>query len=334
MKVTLKDIAERVGVSVNTVSLALRDMPSVKPETRMRILQQAEQMGYQGAKNKNPLRNIGLISTGERLRDAYFYMSFHQQIMSAVHEHNYDLMVFKGQNCDIEVEDLRRKFEANAIAGVIVLGDMEERIVAKVAQCGIPLVATGTRYDTLSVCTVIEDNTQGANQAIGYLRDRGYRSVGFIGQPLHSTGFQERYQGYVGALLRFGLPFDREQSILDLDIDNVYSYKHILQALTVMKKRPEAFLCANDNLALIALKAIGACGLRVPEDIALVGFDNSALGKMVSPSLTTVDVHCAVQAEMCVKRLMQTINTGENGVERIVLPVTLVQGESVRDLRD
>ena len=76
MKVTMKDIAERTGVSVNTVSLALRDISSVKKETRELIRQTAAEMGYVFQKTKNEVRNIGLISTGERLQDSYFYMSF------------------------------------------------------------------------------------------------------------------------------------------------------------------------------------------------------------------------------------------------------------------
>lgn len=332
MKVTLKDIALRAGVSVNTVSLALRDMPSVKQETRETILHIAEELGYLEQKGKTELHNIALISTGERLRDSYFYMSFHQYILSAAHEHHYNMMVFKGSSCDLPPEELRRKLEANSVAGIIILGDMDERIVANVAACGIPVVATGTRYHDLSVCTVIEDNLEGAYLAVRHLYERGYRRIGFLGQPRYSTGFLERYEGYVGAMGVFGLPVRPEHLIIDLNPENVYSYKRIHQAISEMSDMPEAFMCNNDNLAMIAAKALYARGLSVPGDVALLGFDNSMIGKMAMPAITSVDVCCQAQAARCVKILVDMIQGDEPETARVVMPVRLTEGESVSQL--
>lgn len=333
MRVTLKDIAQRSGVSVNTVSLALRNMPSVKQETRENILQIAEELGYFGQKGKTEMRNIGLVSTGERLRDSYFYMSFHQYILSTAHEYNYNLMVFNGASCDVDPEDLRHKFESNSIAGVIILGDMEERIAAKVAQCGVPVIATGTRYEELQVCTIIEDNLKGGWMAVKHLVERGYRKIGFLGNPNHSTGFMERYQGYLGAMTQFGLPIDPEHVIVGMDRNQVYDYDQIFAALARCEDKPEALICTNDNMAMIGMKALLAQGFSVPDDVALVGFDNTVIGKMAIPSITSVDVHCAAQAEACVKKLISFIQSGETSAERVVLPVTLAEGESVGDLR-
>lgn len=332
MKVTLKDIAQRAGVSVNTVSLALRDMPSVKQETRETILRIAEELGYYDQKSRTELHNIGLISTGERLRDSYFYMSFHQYILNIAHDYNYNMMVFKGANCDVDPDELRRKFEYNSIAGVIILGDMEERIVANVSACGIPVVATGTRYHDLSVCTVIEDNLEGAYQAVRYLFERGYRRIGFIGPPQYSTGYMERYQGYMGAIQAFGLNSDPESLILDLDMENVYSFDNLQRALLSKKRLPEAFICANDNLAMVAAKALHEQGLSVPGDVALVGFDNSMIGKMAMPSITSVDVRCEQQAEVCVRQLVSFIQGSEPQPDRILVETTLAEGESVGTL--
>lgn len=333
MKVTMKDIAERSGVSVNTVSLALRNMPNVKRETRETILRIADELGYMGQKVKTEMHNIGMVSTGERLRDSYFYMSFHQYILNTAHDFGYNLMVFKGSTCDVDPEELRRKFETNSIAGIIILGDMEERIAAKVAQCGIPVVATGTRYKSLEVCTIIEDNFQGNSLAVEHLYERGYRRIGFLGNPLHSTGFMERYEGFIGAMTLLGLPIAQEDMVTEVDAADVYNYDQLLSALRSRPSLPEAFVCTNDNMAMIATKALLALGLSVPRDVALVGFDNTAMGKMAIPSITSVDVRCAAQAEMCVRKLISFIDSGTVDKERILLPVTLAAGESVGDLR-
>ncbi len=334
MRVTLKDIARRSGVSVNTVSLALRDMPGVRQQTKDNILRIAEEIGYFGQKGKLEMRNIGLVSTGERLRDSYFYMSFHQHILNTVHEYNYNLMVFKGATCDIAQEELRWKFESNSIAGIIILGDMEERIAAKVAQCGIPIIATGTRYDALDMCVVIEDNLKGGHMAVEYLWNKGYRKLGFVGNPKHSTGFMERFQGYVGSMMSFGLPVDPEYLVIGMDQVQVYDYNCILASLKRCKSLPEAFICTNDNMAMLTARALLSMGYSVPGDIALIGFDNTVMGKMAIPSITSVDVHCAVQAEVCVKKLISMIQGGESCNERILLPVSIAEGESVRSLID
>lgn len=328
MKVTMKDIAEKTGVSINTVSLALRNISSVKKETRELIWQTALQMGYLEQKNKPEIRNIGLISTGERLQDSYFYMSFYQNILSKVHDHGYNMMVFKGDNCDTQPETLKDLFETNFISGLIVLGDMEERIVAKIAATNLPLIAIGTRYHDLKVPTVIEDNLEGSFKAVKYLTEKGWRDIGFIGNPLHSTGFMERYEGYMGVMYHFGLSPKSEWLVTDLDQTHVYDYKRLRSKLGEIKEFPEAFICTNDNLAVLAAKILAEFGLSVPKDIALLGFDNSIIGKMSTPSITSIDVQCALQADTSVRVLISYIESGIMEPCRLILPVTLTCKES------
>jgi len=333
MKVTLKEIAQRAGVSVNTVSLALRNMPSVKQDTKDLIFKLADEMGYFEQKGKVETQNIGLISTGERLRDSYFYMSFYQHILSKSHDSGFNMMVFQGTACNVDPEELKKRFDANAVVGVIILGDMDERIVAKVAGSNIPLVATGARYHDLKVTTIIEDNLEGCYQGIRYFYKRGYRRIGFIGNPCHSTGFMERYQGFTGAMQKFQLPILPEDLIINMDSRQVYDHEYIYKALSKMESIPEAFLCANDNLAMITAKVLHNMGKIIPEDIALMGFDNSAIGKMAIPSITSIDVQCALQAELCVKKLIDIIQKGHSEPQRILLPITLAEGESVQNLK-
>lgn len=329
MKVTLKDIAQRAGVSVNTVSLALRDMPSVKKGTRESIFKMAEEMGYFDQKGHMETQNICLISTGQRLRDSYFYMSFQQHILSRVHDYNYNMLVYKSTSCDCSQSELQRNFEANSVSGIIILGDMEERIVEKIALCKIPVVAMSTSYRDAPVCTICEDNLAGAYQAVSYLYHRGYREIGFVGSPRHSTGFMERYQGFVGALAEFELYHNPEKQVTTMCKDDVYDYDYLEKALRRMKKLPQAFVCANDNMAMITTKVLYAMELKIPMDVALIGFDNSGVGKMAIPTLTTIDVRCSLQAEIGVRKLVEFIRSETYEPIRLILPIKLVEGNSV-----
>lgn len=332
MKVTMKAIADAVGVSVNTVSLALRNMPGVKAETRDKIFEAAKELGYISPKDGAGVRNICLVSTAERLRDSYFFMSFYQIILGQVQQYGYNMLIFHSNNIH-STEAFKRNLQANSVSGIIVLGDMEEEVVSRVAACDIPMIVIGARYHNVEVPTFIEDNLEGAFLAVGHLYHQGYRSIGFIGNPAYSTAFMERYEGFVGAKLHYGLPAQDPQSLLEIDPVNRYDFHYMAGQLAHIPEMPKAFICANDNLAITAAKALHSMDIHIPDDVALIGFDSSESGRMFIPSITSVDVRCAAQAEASVRKLMEFIDMGKTDAMRYVLPVRLVEGDSVATIR-
>lgn len=331
MKVTMKSIADVVGVSVNTVSLALRGMPGVKVETRNKIFETAKQLGYIGPKAVTEAKNVCIVSTAERLRDSYFFMNFYQIILEKVQKYGYNMLVFHSNNIT-STEAFTRNLKANSVSGIIMLGDMDEASVEMVASSGIPVIGIGSRYYKVAAPIFIEDNLGGAHQAVEYLYEHGYRSIGYIGRPTYSTAFMERYEGFLGAMHRFGLQNSDAQNIMDIIDDGRYDANLMEKNMKKLKALPEAFVCANDNLALTAAKALDHMGIRIPDDIALIGFDNSASGKMYNPSITSVDVCCEAQAEASVRKLMSYIEHDTPDVKRYLIPVVLVEGDSVRQL--
>ncbi|MDO5547812.1 MAG: LacI family DNA-binding transcriptional regulator [Eubacteriales bacterium] len=329
MRVTLKSIAEQAGVSINTVSLALRNMPNVKKETREEIFQIATELGYFNRSSRNEPQNICLISTGERLQDSYFYMNFYQKVLSVASQYHYTTIIYQISSCDIDPAELRHNFEMNSIGGAIILGDSEERIVKKILQCGIPVIGLSTRYFDAPVCSFVEDNLSGINLAVSHLKERGFTEIGFIGNPSHSTGFLDRYAGFIAAMHKNDLIIHDEYLLFDLNEGDEYVMTNLADQLAAMPKMPQAFVCANDNIAIIALKALVTIGLSVPDDVSLIGFDSSVMGKMVNPSITSIDVQCDQQTSACLKKLTEFIRTNSYSIECHRLPVKLVEGESV-----
>lgn len=331
MKVTLKQIAEQAGVSINTVSLALRDMPNVNADTRARICRVAGDLGYFTQKSRRePAQNLCLISTGAHLNDSYFYMSFHQLILGLAFERGYHMMVFDNEYWGGSPRELRRHLAGSAISGILILGDMDETLAANVVSCGLPVVAVGSRYHSLRVCTVIEDNLEAAYLAVRHLHARGCRRLGFIGDPLYSTAFLERYQGFRSALLQFGLDCAPAHLLLSARADDEDVSLTLGRSLRDAESLPDAFFCANDYLGIGAAKALHGLGLSVPDDISLLGVDNNPLGKMAIPSLTSVDVHCRLQAELSVSRLISFVRGADYEPLRILVPTALSDGASVR----
>ncbi|WP_087066308.1 LacI family DNA-binding transcriptional regulator [Intestinibacillus massiliensis] len=328
MKITMKTIAERAGVSVNTVSQALRNMPTVKSETRETVLRIANELGYLETRTRHDSRNIALVSTVENLQDSYFYMSFQQRILQNIQAHGCSMTVYSSTHCERNPKVFWQTLSEAGVGGIVLLGDMDPRVPQTAAACGLPVVAIGTLYAHEGVCSVIEDNLTGAGLAVRHLYERGYRRIGYVGHTPHSIAFMERYLGYVGEMMRLGLPCPADWSITYTPVE--YDSDALSAPLSEMGRIPEAFVCANDNTAIVLAKALSARGLTIPNDVALVGFDNSLFGKMSNPSLATVDVHCALQAETGIQMLMRAIETRELlPARRIALPCSLVEGDSV-----
>ncbi len=329
MRVTLKQIAELANVSINTVSIALRNMSGISDATRKQIHEIAAELGYfEQNKPTVALRNLCLISPGARLQDSYFFMTFYQTILRKAQEHGYTMMVLDSESLRTETDGLLQMFKKNAICGLILLGDMEQTVVQRIVACQLPVVLVGTRYQMSNVCTIIEDNFLAMSQAIACLTDSGYRKIGFIGNPFHSTAFGERYQSFMHIMRQKALPVLEEHLFIHMDKDVTDDYAYIRRAFQDCAALPEAFVCANDHLGILLMKVLHTAGISVPQDIALVGIDNSGLGKMSIPTMTSVDVHCAQQAECSVRKLISFVHGAEYEPLRFLVPTTLVQGAS------
>lgn len=334
MRIKLKDIAENTGVSVNTVSLALRNMPGVKPETKQHILRFAEDMGYFTQKEEFDRKNICLIISSENLKDSYFYTGFQQVIIKNTLEYNYNTIVYNSDSCNMPLNELKQIFAINSVNGIIILGDMNESIVEHISKCDLPIIVIGARYHHLKIPTIIEDNIQGAFMAVEYLVNHGHHSISYIGWPNESAGHSERFMGYIGAMEYFGLSRGDSQCITSITHEDIYDYFTVAKHLKNMDHLPQAFLCGNDFIAMAVIKALQYIGLSVPDDISLIGFDNSEHGKMANPTLTSVDVMKSIQAKAAVRLLMLSIkNNTDVHSDRILMPMELVEGDSVKKSR-
>lgn len=336
MKVTLKQIAEKTGVSINTVSLALRGMSNISDETRERVVRAARELGYhKQLKTPAGRRNLCLVSTGMHLQDSYFYMEFYQLFLNYASAHGYTMLAMEAEYFQNDPAEIRGRLEKSSIGGILSLGDMKEEMFANLYQSGLPVVAVGARYYQNPVCTFIEDNQLAAHQAVHFLIEHGYKRIGFAGSPLHSIAFSERYFAFRQACYTAGLSSREDDEWLDLMPDRgvAENEKRILARLDSGKPLPEAFFCAHDLLAITMMKAFRQRGIRVPQDIALIGVDYNPMGQIMEPRLTSVDVCCRAQAEAAVRKLIAFIESGTYSAARILLPTVLRVGATVQDRR-
>ncbi|WP_311198858.1 LacI family DNA-binding transcriptional regulator [Paenibacillus hexagrammi] len=289
MSVTIKDIARLVGVSHTTVSRALNDSPLINEETKERIRTMAQQMGYSPNFSAKSLvldrsYNVGLFFTtlSQGTSASFFYEAI-RGVNSVIQDRYY--LVVKGIDDYNNFQMItRRNFD-----GIIVVSQSEDdqKFIHHAAEKGIPLVVLNRPVDAAAgVVNVLSDEEQGAFQAASYLVEQGHSRIALIEGRAGFKSAQNRKEGFERAMRQHGVadsPDYRYPGKYDLE-----SGRMAMQQFLALEVRPTAVFCCNDQMALGAMKAAAEAGLRVPEDISILGFDDAEFAAYVTPALTTV----------------------------------------------
>ena len=244
MKVTLKQIAERTGVSINTVSMVLRGMSGISAPTRERVRRAAEEMGYRRQlKPAATKQSLCLVSAERHRRDSYSYTEFNRIFMSYAAAHEFSVVTAEAEQFRDDPEGAQRRIEEAGVGGILTLGDIDETLFSRLRRCGLPIVSVGARYYREPVCTFTEDNEMAAHQVVHALMERGFTRIGFAGSPLFSAAFSERYFGFRQSCYRAGLAVQEGDEWLDLlpGIDSEETENSILRHLEQNKSLPGCF---------------------------------------------------------------------------------------------
>lgn len=333
MAVTLKDIARRLGVSVTTVSRALGGYDDVAEETRQRILQATQEMGYRPhtiaqSLQRKRTNTVGFIipTAAPRVSDPFF-----TEILTGIGdeaaEHEFDLLVFTGAPGAQEQEAYERMVGSRRVDGLLVVRTRcrDERITYLV-QNGFPFVAFGRSDLDLDFPYVDVDGTKGLDEATQHLIDLGHRRIAYISAPLDLMFASHRLAGYKRALERNGLPV-QEKWIAVGRLTQEDGYREGSKLLD-LEPAPTAIIAANDLMALGVISAAQERGLTVGRDLAVVGFDDTSLAEHSHPPLTTIHQPIYDIGKMICRMLIQLIRN-ENPVQRqVILEPTLVIRES------
>lgn len=338
-RVTMTDVAEASGVSAATVSLALRNKPGIPDDTRRRILQTADQLGYRyrsgsGTSSSQTVQNLGLVVKSEYDSNPTtnpFYSLILAGIEEACRQKKINLLYatlpVDENNHPIEIPRLLQ--EANTDGLLVVGAYVDDRMEQTLQQVGLPMVlvdgyAYADHYDS-----VVSDNFRGGVQAVQYLIEQGHRHIGMIGS--HADGYPslaERRQGYLHALQVHGIttPYFAD---CPLDAESVKA-----ATVTLLEAHPEitAIFGCNDETVLQAIRAAKTVGRMVPETLSVVGFDDIALAQHVTPALTTMHVDKITMGRLAVKLLLHRIEFPDTDPVTTVLRPQLIERQSVHAL--
>lgn len=330
MSPTLEEVAQLAGVSRSTVSRVINDHPNVRAEVRERVRQVIREVGYQphaAARSLVTSRThvIGMIipeAVTTLFTDPFFPLLL-RGATETCNSHQYQLMLslFTG-NADRQ-EIYRRILRSGYLDGAIVASaSLEDQIVPNLLRDHIPFISVG-RYPDERVHYVDVDNAGGARMVVEHLIRLGHRRIATITGRLDMIPGQDRLSGYRQALEARGIPV-AEELIVEGDYTEASGTVGMQRLLPVS---PTAVFVASDMMAVGALKALRQADLQVPQDIALVGFDDISIASAIEPALTTVRQPIERMASIAVEVLLSVLEASseeETPAQRIVLPTELV----------
>ncbi|GAB4566928.1 MAG: LacI family DNA-binding transcriptional regulator [Anaerolineae bacterium] len=326
--VTLSDIAQAAGVSVATVSRVLHNRPDVSDQTRQRVLATIEALGYQNARHgRGTHEDVITIALLAHQMDNEYLGTILRGVTDQLEPQRHHLVVHL-TFADREREaELLEACVQNGIAGVLLLTSMlTDRELYQVARGRVPMVLIDHYPDTPDMPSLRATNWQGAREAVNYLIQLGHRRIGCIVGRRGDKISDARELGYRSALIEAGLPYDASL---------VRPGDYTLEAgliggaeLLERDDRPTAIFACSDYMALGVMMTAYRLGLRIPEDLSIVGFDDVPLASMLRPPLTTVRQPLYEMGRMAVQMLLSLIKGESLLSPQVELSTQLVVRES------
>lgn len=333
MSVTLKDIAERVGKSVPTVSRALADFDDISPKTRREVQRVAREMGYEPnitARNLQKQRTdtIALIlPVAYKLRFSDpFFSEFLSGVVEQTTQHGFNLNITTDASGDVR-ETYLKHIRSRQDAGVIVIRTQrQDQRIELLREHDVPFVAFGRTEGNNDFHLVDDDDTDGILQVVDHLASLGHRRLACISEPTHFTKTFNRVLGFRQGLEAHNLAYDPEL-IIESNFHQRSGQLAARQLLDVIDP-PTAIVACNDLLALGAMREAQVRGLVVGHDISITGFDDIVLAEYANPPLTTVHQSAQQLGTIVAKMLLKVINKERIDEKQIILKPFLVIRQS------
>lgn len=337
LRATIKDVAREAKVSPATISYVLNGKGNISEDTKARIYEAMKKLNYipnlsaRGLVKKTS-KLIGVVipqtEPGNRL---LFNNNFYSEIIGSI---EYFARV-QGYHVLISATDANESYfnlarERN-LDGIIVIGAYPDQFYQDVKKTQIPIVLVDSYFEDHYFHSIQINDRYGGYIATKYLLDMGHRKIGiFTGKIKEGGVVKKRYEGYVDALEEYEVDVNPDY-IFEETIDFDSGLK-LADRLLDRKSDITAVFCSADILAIGAMKGLHDKGIRIPEDISIIGFDDLIISKYVSPGLTTVHQDIAKKGEEAVRLLLNTINDNQKGKQEIILPLTLTIRDSVKQI--
>jgi LacI family repressor for deo operon, udp, cdd, tsx, nupC, and nupG len=336
---TIRDVAERAGVSTATVSFVLNDNPNeaISPRVRQRVWEVARALNYQasaaasGLKRKRT-RNVALIFYKEDDAIANQFYSFVVQgaILEAI-ENDYNLLFSYIEGTYTGFDDLPKIIREKNAEGVLFVRHTDPKMIKDIQSLGIPIVAVDNQPLIESINSTQIDNQRGGLLAAQHLLLLGHRQLACL-IPVHaSPSLTDRMQGFRLGLERHGLTFNAARHVLHAASLTFEAAFETARALFAKSRVPSAIFCGNDELAAGVLRAAHEAKRHLPNELSVIGFDDIRMSRYTDPPLTTVGVDKECLGRRAMARVLELVEGSDDIIKTERVPVALiVRGSTAR----
>jgi LacI family transcriptional regulator len=331
-EVTIYDIAEKLDLSPATVSRGLKDHPAIKKETRKRIKDTAQSMGYQNNLFASNLRakktnTIGIIIP--RI-NSYFMSTVISGIEHVVNAQGYSLIISQSQETfEKEIKNATTMYNSRVDGLLVSLTYTTENIqhFEALLRKKIPVIFFDRVFDDPTCTNVVIDNAKAGYDATMHLLEQGRRRIVHLCGHLNRNTYADRLKGYRMALQEKGIAYD--EALVIVNPLNEAGGMEAAQKILQLAIRPDGIFAANDSSAVACMQELKNAGIRIPEDIGVVGFNNDPIARVIEPNLTTIHYPGYEMGQIAATTLINTIhNSRTSPINTLVLKHELLVRES------
>ncbi len=335
MSSNIKDVAKLANVSISTVSRVINNASNVQPETKKKVLDAIKKLNFKPNKIAQSLgggsfHSIGVVSS--RSSNQGFVPLILQSIAEVADEKGYEIILNNSADEMKELEKCLSMIESKVVQGLILLSSrINDLLIEKLYELNFPFVVLGkvlNEYLANRVYSVDTDNLADCKEALNYLISLGHKRIACIHAPLNYVVSKERLDGYIEAHKEAGIPVDYSL-VANGGYDINQSYEAAIRLLKTPNP-PTAIFATDDIKAVGAYKAMLELGLKIPEDISLIGHNNYDISQITTPPLTTIDVPILQLGKVVTEKLFDLIEGKTTDVRTILDTKFIVRGSCKR----
>ncbi|HKJ32023.1 MAG TPA: LacI family DNA-binding transcriptional regulator [Balneolales bacterium] len=333
-KTTINDIAQELNITASTVSRALQDHPRISDATKKEVLKTAKQLNYHpnniaAALRKGKSNLIGVMVPGT---DENFFASAIRGIEEVANKAGYRVLITQS-NDSYEKEktnvDAMLEAQVDGIIASIAMGTKEVSHFQKIIDRGIPLILFDRFNETVDANIVALNDYQGAYKAVEHLIEQGCKRIVHFAGYQNISIYKERFRGYKDALEDHDISFD-ENLVFECDM-KLESGQKLAKKLLTMSELPDGIFSSSDNSAMGAMQVLKANNVKIPDQIAIVGFSNETFSSFVEPALSTVEQHSKKMGQLSAKLFLEQLEPNvesEPLTRKIILTPKLIIRDS------
>lgn len=336
-RVTMQDIADACGLSRNTVSKIFNGRGAVPDTTRRMVLDKAQELGYHQIAEeiapKPELRNQNIaLFTSHMPTDYHFGAFFVPAFAGQLSRAGYTLMMYELSEENLRQNRLPDHISLEQTAGILGIELFNREYVDMLCALGIPTILVdayaGANTTLLNYDLVSMENIASTIALTEHVISAGAQRIGFVGDIDHCNSFHERWIGFYTALDRAGIPLNRRMCILDRDGPQYSDSDWLLARIREMPDLPDAFICANDFIAIHLMTTLKQLGISIPDQIMVAGFDGTPQSAVLEPSLTTVQIPSAEIGRIAADILLERIENPDRPFRSTYIKATPIYRNS------